>query len=456
MDNRMYIAIDLKSFYASVECVERFINPLTAKLVVADKSRTSKTICLAVSPALKEYGLSGRSRLFEVEQKAKEIKKTTGKELDYIVAPPRMALYIEYSAWIYSIYTKYISPKDIHVYSIDEVFMDVTEYLKLYDMSAVELARLIMLDVYNTTGITATAGVAPNLYLCKIAMDIRAKHIKADEFGVRVAYLDEKIYREKLWDYQPLTDFWRVGNGIANRLKKSGMMTMRDVALMSLSNEDWLYKMFGKDAEILIDHAWGYEPCTIADIKKYKPKSNSLSSGQVLQKPYEYENAAIVVREMVEQLILDLIDQDLVTDSITMHIGYDRKNVDDNKVTKDIKKNYYGINVPKPAHGTANLGAHTSSQKRIMDDAMKLFDEIIDPELLVRRITITANNVEKKTFEQLDIFTDAQKLEREQKIQKAMLSIKKKYGKNAIVKGTDLQEDATAMDRNRQIGGHKA
>lgn len=456
MENRTYIAIDLKSFYASVECVERYINPLTARLVVADKSRTSKTICLAVSPALKKYGLSGRSRLFEVEQKIKEIKAATGKELDYIVATPRMALYIEYSTWIYSIYSKYISPKDIHVYSIDEVFMDVTEYLKLYDMSAVELARLIMLDVYNTTGITATAGVAPNLYLCKIAMDIRAKHIKADEYGVRVAYLDEKIYREKMWDYQPITDFWRVGKGIANKLRKTGIYTMGDIARMSIDNEEWLYKILGIDAEILIDHAWGYEPCTIEDIKKYIPKSNSLSSGQVLQKPYTNEKAAIVVREMVEQLILDLIDKELATDSVTLHIGYDRVNVDSKKVTENITKNYYGINVPKPAHGTANLGAATSSEKRIMDDVMRLYYEITDPQLFIRRITITANNVEKKQFEQLDIFTDAKKLEKERNMQKAMLSIHKKYGKNAILKGTDLQKDATTIDRNSQIGGHKA
>lgn len=453
---RTFIAIDLKSFYASVECVERGLNPLTTNLVVADKSRTSKTICLAVSPTLKAYGLSGRSRLFEVEQKAKEVKMTTGKELEYIVAPPRMALYIKYSADIYSIYMRYVSPEDIHVYSIDEVFMDVTNYLSLYQMSARELTKLILQDVLYATGITATAGIAPNMYLCKIAMDIVAKKVPADADGVRIAELDMESYRKTLWDHKPLTDFWRVGPGIARRLYNNGMATMGDVARMSLQNEDWLFKLFGIDAEMLIDHAWGYEPCTIEDIRKYKPKSNSLGSGQVLQCPYENEKARIVLREMTEQLVLDLVDKELDTESVTIHIGYDRINVDSGNVTTDITNNYYGINVPKPAHGTVNFGAPTSSTEKIVEGVLNLFDQITRKDLWIRRLNISANNVVPHGFMQLDIFSDPVQLEKERNMQKAMLSIHKRFGKNAILKGTDLQEGATTMDRNKQIGGHKA
>ncbi len=456
MKEKTYIAIDLKSFYASVECVERGLNPLTTNLVVADASRTSKTICLAVTPALKKYGLSGRSRLFEVEQKVKEIKQSTGREIEYITAVPRMALYIQYSAFIYSIYLKYVSPEDIHVYSIDEVFMDVTHYLSLYQMSAKELAKKIVLDVYRSTGITATVGLGTNLYLCKIAMDIGAKHVLPDEDGVRIAELDEISYREKMWDHQPLTDFWRTGAGIMKKLAQHGMYTMGDVARMSLQNEDWLYKIFGIDAEILIDHAWGYEPCTIADIKAYRPKSNSLGSGQVLQEPYQNEKARIVVREMTELLVLDLVDKNLVTESLTLHIGYDRINVDEGNYNREIKTDYYGRTVPKPAHGTANLGAPSSSTSEIVEAVLQLFDQITDPSLYIRRINLSANNVIPRGFEQLNIFSNPEQLEKERKMQKAMLAIHRRFGKNAILKGTNLEEGATTVERNQQIGGHKA
>ncbi|MCR5736176.1 MAG: DNA methylase [Eubacterium sp.] len=456
MKEKTYIAIDLKSFYASVECVERGLNPLTTNLVVADASRTSKTICLAVTPALKKYGLSGRSRLFEVEQKVKEIKQSTGREIEYITAVPRMALYIKYSAFIYSIYLKYVSPEDIHVYSIDEVFMDVTHYLSLYQMSAKELAKKIVLDVYRSTGITATVGLGTNLYLCKIAMDIGAKHILPDEDGVRIAELDEMTFREKMWDHQPLTDFWRTGAGITKKLAQHGMYTMGDVARVSLQNEDWLYKIFGIDAEILIDHAWGYEPCTIADIKAYRPKSNSLGSGQVLQEPYQNEKARIVVREMTELLVLNLVDKDLVTESLTLHIGYDRINVDEGNYSREIKTDYYGRTVPKPAHGTANLGAPSSSTSEIVEAVLQLFDQITDPSLYIRRINLSANNVMPRGFEQLNIFSNPEQLEKERKMQKAMLAIHRRFGKNAILKGTNLEEGATTVERNQQIGGHKA
>ena len=456
MSEKTYIAIDLKSFYASVECVERGLNPLTTNLVVADASRTAKTICLAVTPSLKRYGLSGRSRLFEVEQKVKEIKQATGQTIEYITAVPRMGLYIKYSVVIYSIYLKYVSPEDIHVYSIDEVFMDVTHYLALYQMSAKELAKKIVLDVYQNTGITATVGLGTNLYLCKIAMDIGAKHILPDEDGVRIAEMDEISYREKLWEHKPLTDFWRIGAGITRKLAQHGIYTMGDIARMSLQNEDWLYKLFGIDAEILIDHAWGYEPCTISHIKQYKPKSNSLGSGQVLQEPYKNEKARIVVREMTEQLVLDLVDQDLVTESLTLHIGYDRINVDEGNYDREIKADYYGRKVPKPAHGTANLGAPSSSTAEIVGAVLALFDRITDPSLFIRRINISANHVTPRGFEQLNIFSNPEQLEKERKMQKAMLDIHKRFGKNAILKGTDLQKGATTIERNQQIGGHKA
>ena len=453
---RTYISIDLKSFYASVECIERNLNPLTTNLVVADTSRTSKTICLAVTPPLKKYGLSGRSRLFEVEQKIKEIKRTTGQTIDYITAVPRMSLYIEYSAWIYSIYMKYVSPEDIHVYSIDEVFMDVTHYLSLYQMSAKQLAKTIVLDVFQTTGITATAGIAPNLYLCKIAMDIGAKHILADEDGVRIAELDEESYRSRLWEHKPLTDFWGIGGGISKRLQQHGMYTMKDIAGMSLQNEDWLYKIFGVDAEILIDHAWGYEPCTLADIKAYTPKNNSVGSGQVLQEPYPFDKARIIVREMAELLALDLVEKKLATESLTLHIGYDRISVDDGTYHREVKEDHYGRTVPKPAHGTARLNAATSSGNRIVKAVLNLYDEIVAKDLFVRRVNLTANNVVPSGFEQMSLFSDSAQMQREQKMQKAVLDIQKKYGKNAILKGTDLQEGATTKERNRQIGGHKA
>ena len=456
MSERTYIAIDLKSFYASVECVERGLDPLTTNLVVADESRTEKTICLAVTPSLKAYGLSGRSRLFEVYQKCDEVKKATGKELKFIAAVPRMSLYIDYSTRIYEIYLKYISKDDIQVYSIDEVFMDVTYYLSLYKMTAEELARTIIMDVLNKTGITATAGIAPNLYLCKVAMDIGAKHINPDEYGVRIASLDVRSYREKLWSHKPITDFWRAGPGTAKRLEKYGIHTMGDIARMSLSDEDTLFKVFGIDAEILIDHAWGYEPCTLEDIKRYKPRTNSFSSGQVLQEPYDFDKTRIVVREMTEELVLELVDKGLSCPSFTLEIGYDRINVDSGRFDGETKIDRYGRTVPKSAHGTANFGTYTSSSKKITEAVIRLFDEIVDKKLMVRRITIGANNVMAESYEQFDIFTDSKELEKEKKMQQAMISIKKRFGKNAILKGTNLEEGATMRDRHRQIGGHKA
>lgn len=456
MLNRVYVAIDLKSFYASVECVERGLDPLSTNLVVADESRTSKTICLAVTPSLKAYGLSGRSRLFEVEQKVKQIKKQTGRTIEYITAVPRMSLYITYSARIYEVYMKYISPEDIHVYSIDEVFMDVTDYLSMYNMTAKELASKIINDVYETTGITATAGIGTNMYLSKIAMDIIAKHTTPDANGVRIAELDEMTYRKRLWDYKPITDFWRIGPGIAKRLNDNGMYTMGDVASVSLINEKWLFKIFGIDAEMLIDHAWGHEPCEIRYIKNYKPRTNSISSGQVLHEPYENDKAKIIIKEMAEQLALDLVDKGLVTDSVTVNIGYDKNSVEDGSYKGNIQVDRYGRTVPKSAHGTINLGTTTSSTKKIVDKAVGLFDEISDKNLFVRRINITANNVIEEMYEQYDIFTDPVAREKERNMQKAVLSLQKKFGKNAILKGIDLEEGATTMDRNNQVGGHKA
>lgn len=453
---RTYIAIDLKSFYASVECVERGLDPLTTNLVVADASRTEKTICLAVTPSLKAHGLSGRSRLFEVVQKAAEVKQRTGKSLDYIIALPRMALYIDYSATIFGIYMKYISPDDIHVYSIDEVFMDVTNYMSLYQMDAHELVKMMIRDVYETTGITATAGIAPNLYLCKIAMDVMAKRAPADEDGVRIGELDVKSYREKLWDHRPLTDFWRTGPGITKRLEKNGMHTMGDVARMSLHNEDALYRIFGIDAELLIDHAWGYEPCTIDEIKSYRPTTTSVSSGQVLQEPYDFDKAKIIVREMTELLVLDLVDKGLYTNSVTLSIGYDRVSVDQGSYGGEVKVDHYGRKVPKSAHGTANLGTFSSSTKKIVDAVVTLYEQIVDKKLFVRRVNLSANNLVEQAFEQFDLLTDPAQLEKERRLQKAMISIKKKFGKNAILKGTNLEEGATTIDRNNQIGGHKA
>ena len=502
MKQRTYIAIDLKSFYASVECRERGLDPLDTNLVVADESRTDKTICLAVTPSLKSYGISGRGRLFEVKQRVKEANAgrrhdAPGRRLegsshffselqanpelaiDFIIAPPRMAYYMEYSTRIYEVYMKYIAPEDIVVYSIDEVFMDVTDYLNTYKLSPHDLAMKIILDVLETTGITATAGIGTNLFLCKVAMDIVAKHIPADENGVRIAELDEMSYRKTLWAHQPLTDFWRVGRGIAKKLEENGMFTMGDVARCSVHDEDKLYKLFGKNAELLIDHAWGWEPTTIEAIKAYRPSTNSLGSGQVLHCPYEADKAKLALREMADLLVLDLVDKGLVTDQIVVTVGYDIENLTDPERSKKyhgaIVKDHYGRQIPKHAHGTANLDGHTSSTKKIMSAASELFDRIVDKNLLVRRLNIVANHVlpeadaPKKNdgAVQLDLFTDyaaeeeKQKaedaaLERERKIQKAALAIKKKYGKNAILKAMNLEEGATAKDRNAQIGGHKA
>ena len=475
---------------------------MDTNLVVADESRTDKTICLAVTPSLKSYGISGRGRLFEVKQRVKEANAgrrhdAPGRRLegsshffselqanpelaiDFIIAPPRMAYYMEYSTRIYEVYMKYIAPEDIVVYSIDEVFMDVTDYLNTYKLSPHDLAMKIILDVLETTGITATAGIGTNLFLCKVAMDIVAKHIPADENGVRIAELDEMSYRKTLWAHQPLTDFWRVGRGIAKKLEENGMFTMGDVARCSVHDEDKLYKLFGKNAELLIDHAWGWEPTTIEAIKAYRPSTNSLGSGQVLHQPYEPDKAKLVLREMADLLVLDLVDKGLVTDQIVVTVGYDIENLTDPERSKKyhgaIVKDHYGRQIPKHAHGTANLDGHTSSTKKIMCAVSELFDRIVDKNLLVRRLNIVANHVlpeadaPKKNdgFVQLDLFTDyaalelkqereRAELEREKKMQKAMLTIKKKFGKNAILKGMNLEEGATAKDRNRQIGGHKA
>ncbi len=451
-----YIAIDLKSFYASVECIERGLNPLTTNLVVADPTRTEKTICLAVSPSLKTYGIPGRARLFEVQQKLKEVKQHTGKEVEYIIAPPQMARYIEVSADIYATYLKYISPEDIHVYSIDECFMDVTDYLSLYQLTAKELAIKMILDVLEKTGITATAGIGTNLYLCKIAMDIVAKHVEADASGVRIAELDEMTYRSLLWDHRPLTDFWRIGRGIAKRLEDSGLNTMGDIARISLYNEELLYRMLGIDAELLIDHAWGYEPCGMEEIKTYKPSTNSISSGQVLQYPYDFNKARIIVQEMTELLVLDLVDKGLVTDSLTLTIGYDRSNVDEGIFKGEVTYDRYGRGVPKSAHGTADLGTTTSSTRKIITSILELYDRIASRELMVRRVTLSANNLIEERYEQYDLFTDPIEQEKERKMQEAMLSIKKKFGKNAILKGINLEDGATTKERNKQIGGHRA
>lgn len=495
---RTYIAIDLKSFYASVECVERGLNPLTTNLVVADISRTQKTICLAVSPSLKAHGIGGRARLFEVVQKIRQINnerrfKCGGKfhgksvyapeldkhrdwELAYVIAKPRMAKYIEVSARIYGIYLKYIAPEDIHVYSIDEVFIDVTAYLKHLKMNAHQLAMTMIKDVLKSTGITATAGIGTNMYLCKVAMDIVAKHMPADKDGVRIAELDEMSYREKLWSHRPITDFWRIGRGIAAKLERHGIYTMGDVALQSERNEELLYRMFGVNAELLIDHAWGWEPCTMEAIKQYKPAANSLSQGQVLQCPYNYDKALIVMKEMAEAVSLDLVDRHLVTDHIAIYIGYDAESLTSYEAgftpVKDIALNHYGKIVPKPANGSAKLCRLTSSSKIITESAAELFRTIVDPDMLIRRINITACNIVPESWEkgtsipqQLDLFTDyaerKEKTERmdrmlakERMMQKAILKIKKTFGKNTILKALDFDDAATARERNAQIGGH--
>ncbi len=506
-ENCVYMAIDLKSFYASVECAERGLDPLTTNLVVADAERTEKTICLAVSPSLKAYGISGRARLFEVVQRVREVNaqrryKAPGHafsgacwddaqlrvcpelSVSYITAPPRMSLYMEYSTEIYQIYLKYVAPEDIHVYSIDEVFMDVTQYLNTYGLTARQLAKKIIQEILSATGITATAGIGTNLYLCKIAMDIVAKHVDSDSDGVRIAQLDEMSYRRQLWGHRPLTDFWRVGRGYARKLEENGLFTMGDVARCSLGkpsdyyNEDLLYKLFGVNAELLIDHAWGWEPCTMADVKAYKPENNSISSGQVLHCPYSFEKARLIVREMTDLLVLDLVDRGLVTDQVVLDVGYDIENLTDPGIRKlykgPVSTDHYGRKVPKHAHGTANMGRRTSSTRLILDAVTQVYDQIVNRNLLVRRVAVTANHVvgedwkkEQETWEQLDLFTDygalqEQKkkdeaaLERERRMQMAMLDIRKKFGKNAVLKGMNLEEGAMTRERNRQIGGHKA
>lgn len=455
--DKQYVAIDLKSFYASVECFERGLNPLTARLVVADESRTDKTICLAVSPALKAYGISGRARLFEVKSRLAEIKRTTGEDIDFIIAPPRMARYIDFSNLVFNTYLKYIAPEDIHVYSIDEVFIDVTAYLKTYKMTAHELTIKMIRDVLSVTGITATAGIGTNLYLAKIAMDITAKHMEPDADGVRIAELNERTYRELLWDHKPITDFWRIGRGTARRLTNNHMYTMGDIARKSLTDEERLYQIFGIDAEFLIDHAWGIEPTTIADIKNYKPSTNSLSSGQVLSTPYSAEDARIIITEMTEALVLDLVRKHLVAESFTLDIGYDRESVDNGTYTGEVQIDFYGRVVPKHSHGTANFMKFTSSSSLIIKSVLEVYDNIINPELTVRRMNISANNLKNESdiCEQLDIFTDPKKLEQEKRLQNAMLEIKDKFGKNAILKGTSYLDAATARERNGFIGGHK-
>ena len=503
MIEKSYIAIDLKSFYASVECMQRGLDPMTTNLVVADESRTEKTICLAVSPSLKSYGVPGRPRLFEVVQKIKAVnnqrkwnatKKTLVGEsynntelqsrpelaVSYIVAPPQMAKYMEVSTQIYNVYLKYISPEDIHVYSIDEVFIDATHYLGTYNCTAHELAIRMIRDVLATTGITATAGIGTNLFLCKVAMDIVAKKMPADKDGVRIAELDEMSFRQQLWNHRPLTDFWRVGKGYAKKLEENGMYTLGDVALESMTEwgEDRLYKVFGVNAELLIDHAWGWEPCTIEEIKKYKPSTNSLGSGQVLHCPYDNEKARLIVHEMTDLLVLDLVEKHLVTDQLVLTVGYDIENLTDPKIRKyytgPVTTDHYGRQIPKHAHGTVNLDRYTSSTRIIVDAMLGLFDRIVDKKLLVRRVNITACRVVSESsidtsppMEQLDLFTDYEELERKQKAeqaalerekkaQQAIIELRKKFGKNAVLKGMNLQEGATTKDRNEQVGGHKA
>ncbi len=462
MPSRTFAAIDLKSFFASVECILRGLDPLKAKLVVADESRTEKTICLAVTPALKAYGIPGRARLFEVNQKVREVERRTGEKVEFLIAKPQMARYVEYSTKVYNVYLKYVSAEDIHSYSIDECFLDLTKYLKLYKKTARELVKTIIQDVFTTTGITATGGIGTNLYLCKIAMDIMAKHVEADNDGVRIAELDEMSYRRQLWAHKPITNFWQVGRGIAARLEKChlnrgrGIHTMGDIARVSVKEPDALYKMFGVNAEILIDHAWGYEPCTIADIKRAKPQSQSMGEGQVLQDPYPFDKARLVVREMVDTVSMRLVENDLVAKGMVLTVGYDRENVDRGIYHGETVIDFYGRTIPKPAHGTASIGHYTSSQSAFAEAVMRLFDRIVDPQLTVRRLNLVAIDVVDESNQGYDLFTDAQKQEREKKRLKAELLIKKRFGKNAIVKGMDLQEGATTVERNGQIGGHRA
>ncbi len=496
----IYCCIDLKSFYASVECKERGLDPLKTNLVVADKSRTEKTICLAVSPSLKSYGISGRARLFEVIQaveqinikrklKSKkkqfvgssyndtELKNNINLKLDYIIAPPRMSKYVEYSTLIYNIYLKHVSPDDIYSYSIDEVFIDITHYLKTANLTPRALVTNIINDVYYTTGITATSGIGTNMYLAKIAMDIVAKHVNADKNGVRIAELNEMAYRKLLWNHRPLTDFWRVGKGYTKKLETNNIFTMGDIARCSIENEDLLYDLFGINAELLIDHSWGYEPCTMEDVKKFKPSTNSLSSGQVLYCPYNYEQTKLIVKEMTDLLVLELVDKQLVTNQIVLTIGYDIENITNlsikNAYNGEITTDRYGRKIPKHAHGTINLENWTSSTKTIMEATIELYNKIINKNLLIRRINVVANNLineseinEEKQNEQISLFVDynQQKIKKtkekinrkkENNLQHAILDIKKKYGKNAILKGMNLEKDSTTIERNSQIGGHK-
>ena len=496
---KIYMCIDLKSFYASVECIERGLDPLNTNLVVADESRTEKTVCLAITPSLKQYGLGGRARLFEVIQKVKninyerrknnnykkfnsksyldsELKKDKNLELDFIIAPPQMKKYMKYSTNIYSIYLKYLAPEDIFVYSIDEVFCDITNYLNMYQMTPKELVSKIIQDVYDTTGITATAGIGTNMYLAKVCMDIVAKHSEPNEIGVRIAEIDEMSYRKLLWDHKPLTSFWRVGKGIANKLEKNSLYTMGDIARCSLNNENLLYKLFGVNAELLIDHAWGWEPTTIEDVKAYKPERNSISSGQVLHSPYKYEKAKLIVREMIDLLSLDLTDKHLVTKQLVLDIGYDIENLTNPTIRRlydgEITIDSYGREVPKHSHGTINLDYNTSSTKVLSKKCLELFDRIVNKNLLIRKINITACNVinENKAknevvVEQLNLFCstndseqnieEKKKQEEDNKLQHTLINIKNKYGKNSILKGMNLEEGATTIDRNNQVGGHK-
>jgi len=495
--DNIYIAIDLKSFYASVECQERGLDPLKTNLVVADSSRTEKTICLAVSPSLKQYGIPGRARLYEVVQKVKEIneqrkfnapnhtftcssyddialKNNPDLELSYIVAPPRMSYYMQYSTRIVDIYLKWFSMEDIYVYSIDEVFIDITNYLQNYDCTPRELATKVIQNVLEETGITATCGIGTNMYLAKVAMDIVAKHTKADKYGVRIAGLDELAYRKYLWNHKPLTDFWRIGKGISQKLEKNGIFTMGDVARQSIKDEEKLYKLFGINSELLIDHAWGFEPCTIDSIKTYKPVTNSLSSGQVLKEPYNYEKTRLIVKEMAELLSLDLVKKNLITSKLVLEIGYDVCNLSKSNLSHfyngEIKLDHYGRKVPKHAHGTINVDHKTSSTKILTEKFVELYDEIINKDLLTRRITLTASDVVNEddyknilVYEQMNMFIDYNLLEKqrqkeraEKSLQKAVLSIKSRYGKNAILKGMNFEFGGTTIERNEQIGGHKS
>lgn len=494
LGEKTYIAIDLKSFFASVECVDRGLDPLKTNLVVADEGRTEKTICLAVTPSLKAQGISGRPRLFEVVQRVEEInlerkRKSPGNmlgiescnadelelhpsyRLGYITAVPRMSRYMEVSAVVYGIYLKYVAAEDIHIYSVDEVFIDATSYLKAYRLSPREFAMTLIKDVLSATGITATAGIGTNLYLCKIAMDIVAKHIKPDKNGVRIARLNEMTYRRMLWGHAPLTDFWRIGRGTSKTLARYGMFTMGDVARCSVDNEELLYELFGVNAELLIDHAWGWEPCTIADIKSYVPENSSLSVGQVLQEPYSFEKGRLIVREMADSLSLDLIDKGLTADQIVLTVGYDIENLSSPEKLKnyggEVKSDFYGRLLPKSAHGSIDLERRTASSKFILKAVADLYDEIVCKDFTVRRMYVVANHILNGITEnapmQQNLFSDfdtneldERSLSRETNMQMAILKIKKRYGKNAILRGMNLEEGATAVERNMQVGGHRA